>query len=77
MCNCIDNINKVIREEYGDPEASLDVGFFFGSSILEVKPSGLGAHYRKKKKDGTFQERQSAVGITPTFCPFCGKNYRA
>jgi hypothetical protein len=76
MCDCIEKVNEVIREQYEDPEASINVGFSFGGNKVTVKPSGLAAQYRKKKKDGTFQEKKTTVSIVPGFCPFCGEEYK-
>lgn len=76
MCDCIEKVNEAIREQYEDPEASVNVGFSFGGNKLSVKPSGLAMQFRKKKKDGSFQEKKTIVCITPVFCPFCGTEYK-
>ena len=54
MCDCIEKVNTAVRERYEDPEAELNVGFTFGTNTLAVKPSGLAATYRRKKKDGSY-----------------------
>lgn len=73
MCNCIEETTKLIIERTGDPNAYIHCSYSF--SNLEAKPSGLTACYREKKWDGTFKERESKIGIVPTYCPFCGKKY--
>lgn len=76
MCDCIEKTNEVIREKFEDPEASINVGFSFGGNKLTVRPFGLAAQYRKKKKDGTFYNNKATVSIVPVFYPFCGKEYK-
>ena len=73
MCDCIEKAEKLIREKVGDPEACIHVTFAIQD--LAQKPAGMHAVYREKKKDGQFKERESRIGIVPTYCPFCGINY--
>jgi len=77
MCDCITTVEKLIREQSGDDKATLDVGFTINRETMELsaRPSGLGAHYRKKKQDGTFAIKSTFTPVTPTFCPFCGIEY--
>jgi hypothetical protein len=74
-CNCIKDVQDLIRERYQDPEATINVGFAFGGNTLDVKPSGMGFTYRPKKKDGTYSTKQKEGGLSPSYCPFCGKKY--
>jgi len=78
MCDCLDKVNEAIREKYGDIEAEVNVGFSFSfaGETSTVRPSGLAAQYRKKKKDGTFATKKTTVNITPVYCPFCGEEYK-
>ena len=73
MCNCIETMEKLISEKTGDPDAYLGVSY--NPLDLSEKPTGMYAMYREKKKDGTFKERETRIGIVPTYCPFCGKKY--
>jgi hypothetical protein len=77
MCNCITKVQDLIREKYDDPEASINVGFSFLNSMLDVKPSGVAFTYRPKKKDGTYSDRKKEVGLSLSYCPFCGVEYSA
>ena len=79
-CQCIENINKMICEKYGDPNASIDCGFALDLSQkvgeaerLEMYPA-MSASYRLKKKDGSFGIKKS-VSVRGEYCPFCGKKY--
>jgi hypothetical protein len=75
MCDCVTKVQDLIREQYQDPEASIDIGFTFGGKSLDVKPSGLGFQYRSKKKNGDYDSRKKHGTLVPSFCPFCGKSY--
>ena len=79
-CTCIEDLNKLVREKYGDPEASLDCGFALDLSQkpgehqgLDVYPS-MSATYRAKSKNGSFGVRKH-VSVRGDYCPFCGKAY--
>ena len=74
-CNCLHEVEKMLREHLGDPEATVDVGFSLFGNNLDVKPSGLAVTYREKKKDGTFSTKKKKKGLMPAFCPWCGKKY--
>ncbi len=73
MCDCLEKTRLLIVEKTGDPDAYIDVTYNFNN--LGQKPAGMRAHYREKKKDGSFKERETHIGISPTFCPFCGVKY--
>lgn len=75
MCNCIEELNKTLREEYNDPEAKIKVNYSFTNNLFIVLPTGLLFQYRKRKKDNSFYDKKTSINITPTFCPFCGKKY--
>jgi len=75
MCDCISEVNKVLAERYGDPDAAVSVGFSFKDSQLAVKPCGMEARYHARKKDGTLMTKVTKVSIVPVYCPFCGKKY--
>lgn len=79
-CKCIEDINKMIREKYNDPDASIDCGFALDLSQkvgeaerLDVYPA-MTASYHLKKKDGTLGVKKS-VSVRGEYCPFCGKKY--
>jgi len=69
-CNCVEEINKKIREATGDPEASLNILFCLGNettSRLYIPYS-----YRTIKKDGTFTVNKEEGKLSLHRCPFCG-----
>ena len=74
MCDCLDKVNKVLREELGDNTAGIEVSLTLVDNRLEAVPS-MSVLYHPKKKDGTLSEREKSMGVRPTFCPFCGVRY--
>jgi hypothetical protein len=80
MCNCIENINKELKEYRGDPEAHLDITTCIDLSKkpgekqkLKCYPRII-AYIRPKKKDGTYLKEKQVV-IKGEYCPFCGNKY--
>lgn len=73
-CNCLSDINKLLREEFGDEKAGIVTALCMSDNHLDVYPA-LTAKHRPKKKDGAFG-REKTVTLRPSFCPFCGKPYR-
>ncbi len=61
-----------LKEKTGDPEASLN--YMYAMPSFEKKPV-IEATYRNKKKDGTFNKKESTISIAYPFCPFCGKKF--
>ncbi|MFS2841769.1 MULTISPECIES: hypothetical protein [Parabacteroides] len=61
-----------MKEKTGDPEASLN--YMYAMPSFEKKPV-IEATYRNKKKDGTFNKKESTISIAYPFCPFCGKKF--
>lgn len=70
MCDCLDKVEADLKENTGDPKASLN--YMYAMPYFGNKPI-IEAIYRKKKKDGTFNKTQSTISIDYAFCPFCGK----
>lgn len=73
-CNCREEIEKVAREEFGDPLAKLRGVIAFQESSLQFKPS-IEIIYRKKKKDGSFSKTVTSMELVYEYCPFCGKKF--
>ena len=75
-CDCLNTLRKLIAENTGDPDASVDAAVSFGSKKNNATSwPRLTASYRKKKADGSFSKGNTIMSIKPTFCPFCGKIY--
>ena len=70
MCDCFEKVEANLQEKTGDPNASLNYMYVMPS--FEKKPVIEGT-YRKKKKDGTFQQKMESISLAYPFCPFCGK----
>jgi len=73
MCNCLNEMTILLRSEKDDNEASIDSVYIFGKANLS-KPR-IAASYRQKKKDGSYQLKNTIISVIPTFCPFCGVAY--
>ena len=56
MCDCFDKVEANLKEKTGDPEASLN--YMYAMPSFEKKPV-IEATYRNKKKDGTFNKKES------------------
>ena len=67
-CNCVEKINEKLREQTGDPEASISVMFGVDLSSMVYIPY----NYRTKKKDGTFSQKEKEGKLALNKCPFCG-----
>jgi hypothetical protein len=74
-CNCIEEVNKTLKETYDDPSACVAVGFQLGNGTIDVKPCGLYAIITEKKLNGEYRLKPSEVPIVPVYCPFCGIKY--
>lgn len=72
MCECINEVDKVIKEKYKDPLASLDTIWNLADGSFYPR---LSATYRKQKKNGDFNIGNTSLTISPTYCPFCGVKY--
>lgn len=74
-CNCREQITKMVREQVGDPLASLRGMICIGKNgVLHFKPR-VAIMYRKKKKDGSFCKAQSEMELLYEYCPFCGRKF--
>ena len=73
MCNCIEEINKRIKEQTKDDMAFIESVFV--STLSEVPK--ISFRYNARKKDGTKSKNKTEQIIIPTFCPFCGVKYEA
>lgn len=60
MCDCFDKVEANLKEKTGDPEASLN--YMYAMPSFEKKPV-IEATYRNKKKDGTFNKKESTISI--------------
>ena len=51
--------------------------FLLTGSVIKAfeKKPVIEATYRNKKKDGTFNKKESTISIAYPFCPFCGKKF--
>jgi hypothetical protein len=67
-CNCIEEINKKLREASGDPEAKLNVIYAFPDMDARICVPYLA---RDKKRDGTFTKEKDKM-LALQKCPFCG-----
>jgi len=73
MCECVTKINKQLQEGYEDDKSCIsEVICVIDNKFLSFP--ALTAHYRPKKKDGSYG-KQKDVSIRPSFCPFCGTKY--
>lgn len=66
-CTCIEVIDKKLAER----NSRLEVGFTFGTA---ERPGYTFAALSTEKID---KKKRDKLGAIPTFCPFCGKAYRA
>lgn len=67
MCDCFDKVEANLKEKTGDPEVSLN--YMYAMLSFEKKPV-IEATYWNKKKDGTFNKKESTISIAYPFCPF-------
>jgi hypothetical protein len=74
-CNCIEDFNKLIREQTEDPEAVVQTTFTVNRKTGKMgsMPS-MYCRYREKKKDGSWMKPKDHP-ISGEYCPFCGKPY--
>jgi len=70
-CDCVEDFQKAIREQSGDPTAEIEQAFEFNGTGVESYPA-FHAKYRKKKNDGSFYKKVERTVLKPNFCPFCG-----
>ena len=70
-CNCILNIEKLIKERTNET-GCVDSGITCPDGNLRMNVYGL---YHKQKKDGTYQDKWQQVNLMAEYCPFCGKKY--
>jgi hypothetical protein len=70
LCDCIEILREQIREDTGDPEAHLVLGFSFNEGNVKVY-TPVTFMYRKKKKDGSFG-RKVEGSVFGAYCPICG-----
>jgi hypothetical protein len=73
MCDCIKEIEQKLKNNTGDSEASLDIGFVFKDNGGVLTIPNITASVRKKAKDGTFANKAKSISIIPSLCPFCGE----
>jgi hypothetical protein len=71
MCDCIEKVEKKLREDTGDPHARILAVFGFGENGIEMSIP-IPVRYRKKKKDGSFGKELNR-NILGGYCPICGK----
>lgn len=75
MCNCREQIIKMMREQVGDPLANIrGVICISEKGIVQFRPT-VAIHYRKKKKDGSFCQSESEMELAYEYCPFCGQKF--
>lgn len=69
-CDCIKRIGEQIRKEYDD-SAYINVALMFDGTVrFEITAS-----YRKKKRNGEYEKKESTLHLYPKYCPICGKPY--
>lgn len=66
MCDCFDKVEANLKENTGDPEASLN--YMYAMPSFEKKPV-IEATYRNKKKDGTFNKKRKYYIYRLSFLP--------
>lgn len=74
-CNCYQELNLKLKEKTGDPSAELETAIIKNGNQLEAFPS-INASYRKKKKDGSFDKKETSMNFVANYCPFCGKEIK-
>jgi hypothetical protein len=76
MCNCINELEKLIKEKYGSGAhfTNVKMMFNFKSGVVSHVVSPLEFKYRVKKKDGTFSAKWQTSSISGSYCPHCGEN---
>lgn len=74
MCDCIDKVEAELQKKTGDPMAEIISAYVFGVEKTSVVPH-MEYQYRRKNKNGEFDERKKTGTMLPTFCPFCGVRY--
>lgn len=70
-CECIENMEEVLRKATGDDEAFLSTDFDIKNQIRVFNAKGF---YRGKVL-GHYKKNFLLSHITFTHCPFCGKKY--
>jgi hypothetical protein len=82
-CDCQEQMEAILRENTGDPEAKLCSGLVMvkkeigGKTLIQpVYTLLMTAFYRDKKRDGTLKEKNHPAphhNIIISYCPFCGE----
>lgn len=78
MCDCLTQLENQMKE--GHPDFTIPKKWVVikdektGKKIPDPRPFFV-ATYHPKKKDGSVSARAATVSVSPTFCPFCGKEY--
>jgi hypothetical protein len=72
MCECIEKIEKELREGTGDPEAVVKTSFRFCANGITRQYIPIAVTYRQKKKGGTFGRPLQGL-IFGGYCPICGE----
>ncbi len=71
-CDCIQKVNEKLKENLGtDAQLATAMSIDRKSHKVESVITVM-AHYHKRKKDGTLQQKESVAWIRAEYCPFCG-----
>jgi len=77
ICNCLKELDAKVKEHTKDEDACVDwvVSGLFGNDVLYLPK--INYTFRKFNSRGEPTKKTFDGTIVPTFCPFCGKKYRA
>ena len=81
MCNCIQEIEKKVKEEYVFELPNIKHVHFANKAFM-IKDGTIGdtvlfqpidVDYTKIAKSGREQNKTATIRISPAYCPFCGE----
>lgn len=76
MCDCIQEIEKRVKEEFAPKYPGVkSIGFsnkaFDGRGTILSQPIDI--EYTRTTKSGREQNKTVTIRVTPSYCPFCGE----
>lgn len=79
MCNCVEDLTKLLNEKYED-KGEFEIK---GSAYtISANKNNIGLmycslfSYKNIKKDGSMSIKKFEMPVKQSYCPFCGKKYQ-
>jgi len=70
MCECVTEVEALLKAKHEDAELDMVVLFSKGYSVPSIR-----YQYHHILKSGKKAQRKTSYLLIPTYCPFCGVKY--